>query len=381
MPDDFRRAYAALTEFVAHHPEIEIGDSVVSLPESVRTAFYDRFNAARDAFVEERFGKHLSETAVLLEKYRQAEEKVAAWLSLEEPSTVSVLHRFLCDPKAALTRELFDPLFDLLKGRESIDSFEKKACDGIETLYPGVFRGGYEKWAVLSLAGLLEAERALRVQVRNLNPGERVKSAAYAPVEEVPSPEESTRFAFSQVRNAIFAVPDFIIHLAGPNRFLGIRSEFRESVYNALNPSPYREWVAIDTELLILLESGLTLVYVADEAASVALVADAAKFCRPDLVLWCIDTRSLTPKEALERMARVTGRLRPTVGSYIIAKDPWPESREPAGADSAAPAQDGVAGVHLLTVGYDESKLRPVARAVLDWKNPAAQTDGGSEHA
>lgn len=373
MSDNFRQAYAELTDFIANHPEVEIGDSVVSIPESARTAFYDLFNAARGAFVEEKFSTHLARAATLLENHRKAEEKTRSLLSLEDGPMVSGLQRFLRDPKGSLTRELFDPLFDLLKGKESVESFWEKSSERIEALFPGVFRGGYEKWAVLSLVGLLDADAAFRVNVRNLNPGERAKSAAFAPVDEVPSPQESNSFFFSQPQNAIFAVPDFIVHSSRLNRFVGIRSEFREGVYHALNDSIERVWHPVDTDLLILLESGLTLVYAAEKAESIALVADVAKFCRPDLVLWCVDAQSLAQKDALEKMTRVHDRLKPPKGSYIITNDPWPDSPEPAEANPQAQTM-GQAGIRLLTVGYDESKLMPVAEALADARGSAITT-------
>ncbi len=373
MSNSFRQAYSGLTDFIASHPEIEIGDSVISIPESVRTEFYRFFNAVRGAFVEQQFPTCLDRAGLLLEKYHRAEERVASLISFEETPIVSRLRRFIGDPKGSLTRELFDPLFDLLKGRGSIDDFEKKASASIEELFPIVYRGGYEKWAVLSLVGMLGAEKALRVNVRNLNTGERAKPAAQAPLEEIPIPQESTGFFFSQPREAIFAVPDFIIQSSPLNRFVGIRSEFKEGLHNAWNASLERKWHLIDTDLLIQLESGLTLLYVAERAESIALIADVAKFCGPDLVLWCVDTQSLTKEEALAKIALVDNRLRPPKGSYIIADDSWPESTDTPEANLQPPAGQ-TAGVHLLTVGYDESKLMPVVDALIDEKGPAATT-------
>ena len=343
-----------MTGFIADHPEIEIASSVVSMPESVRAQFYNLFNGARGAFLQERFPEHLDKSAVLLGRYRKAEEKLQGLMSLEGAPTASELERFLQDPKGTFARELFDPLFDLLKGKESVETFEKKASDKVEALAPAVFRGGYEKWAILSLVDLLEAEKAFRVNVRNLHAGERTKSTAHAPFEEVPAPQESASFLFSQSRNAIFAVPDLIVRSCRLNRFVGIRSEFREGLHHAWNASQEREWHSVDTELLILLQSGPTLVYMAERPESVALVADVEKCARPDLVLWCRDTSVRTQRESLERAAQVDRRLKPLKGSYMVASDPWPES---CGSEQTA-------GIRLLTVGYDIDRLRPVVDAL-----------------
>jgi hypothetical protein len=366
MSNSFRQAYEALTSFIATHPEIEIGESVTSIPGEVRAEFYNLFNAARDAFVEEKFPAYLNEAGLILEQYRKAEERNRRLFSLVETDMPTGTQRFLRDPKETLTRELFDPLFDLLKRRESIDSFEKRASGIIEDLFPLVYRGAYEKWAMLSLVELIEADKALGVDVRGVAPGERPKLALQAPMEDVPVPMESVRFFFSQPRNVIFAVPDLIVYSPKLNRFIGIRTEFSEGLYNAWYPSSNREWHALDMDLQILLSYGLTLVYVAERAEDIALVADASRFCRPDLILWCVDAQSLTPKEALEKMEHVNSFLQPAKGIYIITNNPWPEPVEPTVNEQEALTVEQAAGVHLLTVGYDQSQLMPVVEALIE---------------
>ncbi len=364
MSGNFSQAYATLTDFIAQHPEIEIGDSVTSIPETVRAEFYGFFNAARDAFLEERFPESIGKMDALLDKFREAEANVKDLLSWEDTQVVTRLQRFLSDPKDCLTRELFDPLFDLLKGRESMESFEARASHAIKTVFPTVFREGYEKWAVLSLAKLLEARKAFRVNVRTLNAGERSKVAAYAPLEDVPAPDESAAFFLSQPRDVIFAVPDFILHSSRLNRFVGIRSQFREGLYNACNCCEEREWYPLNTDLMVLMESGLTLVYDADCAENIALVADVAKFCRPDLVLWCIDTADLTQKEAMETMMQIDRFIKPQKGSYLVSMNPWPECQDPAEAEAPTPATEQTANLHFLTVGFDAVKLNPIVEAL-----------------
>jgi len=364
MSGSFRQSYAELTNFISCHSEIEIGESVVSLPENVRPEFYNLFNAARDAFVQEHFPAYLDDALRLQEQFGRAEAKTKKLFSLEETAVVAGVQRFLQDPKGILTRELFDPLFDLLKARETIDSYEARAKSCIEKIFPLVFRAGYERWAILSLVELLDAERAFGVNVRSLNAGERAKPAAQAPLEAVPVPEESASFFFNQPRNAIFAVPDFIVHSSRLNRFIGVRSDFNPGLYNALSGSQQRTWQPIDIELLTLLENGLTLVYAAERAEDIALVADAANFCRPDLLLWCIDAQNLAKEKAMEIMTQANAILQPQLGSYVVANNSWSESCEAAVVNPQGEIAEPNKGVCILTVGYDQSKLKPVAEAL-----------------
>jgi hypothetical protein len=371
MSDDFRQAYTDLASFIAAHSEIEIGESVTSIPGDVRQDFYLLFNAARNAFLEEKFPQYVSPARTLKREYDSAAEEASAWLSIEEAPVASKLRRFLQDPCDSLTRELFDPLFDLLKKKETEDTFAMRASDEIETLFPILYRGGYEKWMLLALANLLQVQKAFRVPVREQQPGDRPKSAAYAPVEEIPSPVESNSFLFSQSSKAIFAAPDFIVYSSALNRYVGVRSEFRPGIYNAMNPNPEREWQPLDTDLLILLESGLALVYATENLEGIALVSDVAKLCRPDLALLCVDTQTMTQYGTLEKIAMVEDRLRPTRGSYVIVNDSWPPSDGPYGsAASDAPSIEETSKAHVLTVGFDRSKLLPVIDALRDAENP-----------
>ena len=374
MSVTFRQAYAKLTDFAAKHPEIEIGDSVTSIPENVRPDFYGLFNAARDAFVFEKFPSHLARASELQERYDSEVKDASAWSSLEDPPSVNPVRRFLCNPRDSMIRELFDPVFDLLKGRGSIDDIEKTAAPEIEKHFATSFRGGYEKWAVLGLLNLLEIESAFRVSVRNLNTGERSKPAAQAPLEEVPAPQESTSFFFSQPQNAIFAVPDFIVYSSRLHRFVGIRSEFRESAYNALNASHDREWIGIDADLRMLLSTGLTLIYVSEQVENLSLVADVVKFCRPDLILWCIDTLSMNQTDVLATIRQAHKSLKPSRGIYIVANDDWTESFESLGNDAPIQPGEESAEIHWLKVGYERAKLLPVAEALIDSIGPTETT-------
>ncbi len=366
MSGNFSGAYTDLTDFIRNHPEVEIGDSVISIPDTVRAEFYRKFNATRDAFVEQQFPSFLDRAQLLQENYRRAETALAGLIALEESPSISRVQRFLKDFKDSMTRELFDPLFDLLKGRETIGTFGQKSSEKINALWPALYRGGYEKWAALSFVRLLAPDKSLRVNIRPLNTGERARSGSYAPVTEVPAPEESASFSFSQPRNTILTVPDLIVRSARLNRFVGIRSEFSEGVYNAFNASNEREWDPIDTDLLISLESGLTLIYAAEDPKQIALIADVTSFCRPDVVLWCVDSQSMDQQQVIEKIQFADGRLNPRVGSFVIANEPWIKT---GGLDQRMDEQNS--RIRILDVGFDESRLTAVIDALMDADAPA----------
>ncbi len=370
MSGSFLHAFEQLTDFIASHPEIEIGEFVTSIPEGVRSDFYSRFNSARYAFIQENFPDYVARARRLQREYARVAEEVSATLVLDDPPAVNSFQRFLKDPEECLIRELFDPLFDLLKKRETAESFKNKGTAVIHELFPHLYRGSYEKWVILSLASLLEIKRALQVPVRELQPTDRGKASVAAPMEPVPGPIESRRFYFSQSLKTIFAVPDFIIHSGRLNRFVGIRSEFREAPFHAMNAGPDRDWIPVDVDLLRLLANGLTLLYTADKAEQASLVADAVKFCRPDLVLWCVPALSVERAEALAVARQANNRLHPEKGVFIITDEEWQDS-----ADGDAPIEaDAASNIRILKAGFDRERLIPMIDSMRDGEMPATAT-------
>ena len=51
MSNKWRQVYTELTDLIAEHSEVEIGASVVRIPESVRPEFHRLFDTARLTFI------------------------------------------------------------------------------------------------------------------------------------------------------------------------------------------------------------------------------------------------------------------------------------------------------------------------------------------
>jgi hypothetical protein len=353
MPNGWQEVYTELTDFIAEHSEVEIEASHVHLPESFRPEFYRLFNAVRTALVEEKFPALLSEARVLSENYLKAEQEVTELLGLDDVSMVASLGRFLHDSMDELKRGLFDPLFDLLKAKVDIESFEQKTTRSIGASFGSLYRSGYEKWVALSLVKLLEADKTFQVNLRELTPEDEVIMSSLASEEQVPPPEESKRLSFRHELVPLFTVPDFIVHSAKLNRYVGVRSEFGAAIAKASNASQQRKWYPLDS--VISLEPGLTLIYVAEKSEEISLIADVKKICRPDLILECREQKDWFEKEEMEKVKLHHDLLKPRLGTYIVSREPKPEQ-------VLAELEDGI---HILTAGFDANKLTPIIDAFI----------------
>jgi hypothetical protein len=142
-----------------------------------------------------------------------------------------------------------------------------------------------------------------------------------------------------------------------------------------LNASQEREWCPVDVDLLVLLASGLTLLYIAEKPESLSLIADVGIFCRPDLLLWCVDTQSMSRKEALEKMALADSRLQPICGSFIAASGLWPDTDDSDGSQDLNNQREETASrIRVLTVGFDRLQLIPVIDALGETEGSAITT-------
>lgn len=379
VPNGWQGEYGQLCDFIAASPSIEIGMNIVRIPEDVRPEFYRLFDTIRLAFVEEKFPGLLNEAGSLSQSYNKAEQEVTELLGLDSISMATDLRKFLHNPKDGMVRGLFDPLFHLLKGKVNIEAFEQKTSRNTEVIFRNLYQLGYEKWVLLSLIKLLEADKSFRIILRELASKEVIKRLHSPRLgEPVPPPEESKRLLFEHQSFPMFIVPDFIVHSVKMGRYLAVRSDFREAMWTASNASANREWYPLDS--LAALEPGLALVYVADKPEEISLVADAKKICRPDLIIECRDRKDWLEKEGLQKVKLHHDSLKPRLGSYVVSRESVPEQgyKEliPEQNSEESPREKPVLeqeprkkDIHVLTVGFDQSMLEPVISILMKHEN------------
>jgi hypothetical protein len=351
VPNNWHQAYTELTKFVAEHPEVEIGTSVIKIPEKVRPEFYRLFDAVRAAVVEEKFPGLLAEAVSLSQNYLKAEEEVTRLLALDGVTQPKPLYWFLKDPLNGLTQELFDFLFELLEGKTDAQRFEALSSDRLAAALRLFEGAGYEKWVALSLIGLLGADKLFRVNMRPVDRSERTVIIGTMAEERVPPPQESTCLSFDHSKEPLFAVPDFIVHSARTGGYVAFRSQVIGGIATASNPSQKREWCSFDS---ISTFKSLSLVYVDDNPEDISLVMDARKICRPDLIIESRGEPHWFELEGLDGVKSHHDSLRPRLGTFVVSRGPV------AGGELAGIVE----GIQLVVAGLDASSLLPVVSAL-----------------
>jgi hypothetical protein len=392
VSDSWRQSYAELKEYTAKNPQIKIGISVTVIPEDIRHEFYRLFDAAKLAFLKERGQILLDEAAPLSSNYTRAAQETTKSLGLSEIKIEAGLSWFLNDPENGFIRPLSNPLFDLLKGKIDINTFEGYAIESIERSFGQLLQSGYERWVVLSLANLLAPDRAMAIPAKviqdmcwELEADEKTGLSE----KPVPGPKEMEYLSLEREWEPAFIIANLIVHSTILNRYVSITADLDDAMWTADGVSGKREWQRL-RELGMLYTPVASwpdlVIHIDDQPKDIALVADFSRFCRPDIIVECMEQADWYQKGGLDRVKQNHAFLKPKLGSYVVSRLPVPEEAfrdlmpEPAAGKPASgqkiPPQEEPLYIHILTVGYDRSRLAPIIDALSPNGEVTGETDG-----
>lgn len=347
----WQKAYSELTAFVTGHPEVKIELNRVHIPDDFRPEFYRLFDNVRKTFTEENFSGLIEKATILDRNYNQAGNEVKQLLKLDNISMNSDLLRFLSAPIDQLIRGLYDHLFDLLKGRVDIETFENKAKQNIQTSFPPLYRLGYEKWVILSLVKLLKTDGLFRVVYQEATLYDAHKGGGTLQ-EQIPTPENTNSISFQYAPNALLMVPDFILHSPQINKCIAFRSQIGEAFGVATGISQKKEYHPLDAAAALHPDG--TFICMGNDTSEVSLIADEKRICRPDLIIECWTQKDWNENEELARIKFQHDTLRPNMGTYVVSDEPVPENEQKElGAD-----------IHILDVGFDQFRLEIIIDAL-----------------
>jgi hypothetical protein len=273
----------------------------------------------------------------------------------------------------------------LLKGKISAESFEQEATRTIERSFGPLYRAGYIKWVGLSLARLLEPDKAFHVASPVWDDAVDGEPNYYETRAAPPEESRHLRFGFGQKGIPRFVVPDFIVHSAKIDSYVAVGSALGRAYWGAANASKKREWYPLKAvKKEIYGPAGLKpdlLIYIDDRPQDVALIADADKICRPDLTIECREQKDWYEKQGLDEIKLHYDSLKPKLGTYVVSRElvseqaykelmPEEVSKGSASEQEQKPTQEQEpekqgAKIYILTVGFDQSKLAPIVDAFI----------------
>jgi hypothetical protein len=377
MSPNWKKAYSELKDFVTNNQQIEIDKSFVRIPENARLDFYRLFNIVRETFLKEKFQIILEEAAVLSRNYALIASEAKKALGVSEIKLTNELARFLDDPVNGLARSLYDSLFDVLKDKTDIETFEIEAAQFTQNSFNELFKLGYEKWVALSLINLTVPDRPMAVPIAEMKYkfeepqwDERTGTRD----EYVPDIQklESPYFGRSFEENA-YITANVILHSTKLNRYFSIAADLVDATWSARETSDKREWLQL-REIGRFYEEINNwpdlVIYIDDKPEDISLVADFSRFCRPDVIVECMERTDFFQNSELGIVKQNYDFFKPKLGSYIVLRLPLPDkTSEELVSKLTGELNQEQPNIHILTVGYDQSKLVPVIDALSSFGN------------
>jgi hypothetical protein len=356
MTDQWQKAFEKLNEFINRHDEINFGVDRTTIPESVRSEFYTLFDATREAFIKDHSRFNVRRSIELSKNYHKAVKEVKELLHLTSISAPDNLNAFLSEPLKALSRPLFDILFKLIKGIIDIEQFGNESTIQLKNYFNSLYREGYEKWIILSLIKLLDANGLYEINVSELPKGGAMMAVDLS-TEAIPPITESKRLVFKDSQPTTLSVVDCIIRSSiSEDIYIGFRSATSRAMSYSVDCPINRTRLPVNSALQLL--QGFVLVYTDTQPERIRLVNDMKYFYVPDLLICFKEQQDWCNPEEMGRIQYVSKVINPTLGIFIVSQNPLQTHIEGVGYNN----------ITFLHTDFDCSKLEPIAKTIAHMK-------------
>lgn len=398
MAETWQDSYEELKKFIAANPAIEIDATSIVISGDIRPEFYGLFDKVRAGFVKERFASELKKGYALSAAYAGAAKAAKEEMHLEAIEINASLNWFLLDPVNGLMRVLFDPLFELLKGKSDLAGFIRAGDAAIAESYKMLFREGYERWGALAMLNLLAPGRLWTGKTQDFYTDPTMEGDIIEGNRDDFAADvvESKKIVFDNLVRASFVVPGQLIYSGRTKAFVSLRPRWYLPRWKARMVSEKMDWIDLKQTYKDFGTGNLwpdMMVHVTDENPDdLKMIADFYRLARPDLIIEFMEEDDWYDAKRVEDMIRHNMVINPRLGSYVISRmEVPPEAFKPMEAMpmvsssptipadgttvSAPPAEALMArplslaelpdNIHVLNVGYDTAKLEQVVEAIV----------------
>ncbi len=362
MSKQWQEKYTQLTDYIARNPQLRLDNDVIAIPQPDRAEFYQLFNEVRSTFVTEEYPQLIEAARPLCQNFISAEKELIVNLSLTELMQPSQLRWYIDDPVDGLRRVLYDSLFDLLRGRITIEQFGTYGIRNIKILERKLRAQGYHFWVALALTNLLKPDRVFTVNVEVGTSSVNIAEKALDSLKPVREPQETYRISMVHIPAEIFSVPDYIVYSQKLKSYVAVRTEPGMATWTAKNPTDNYEWNTIDHDMM--LTEGLVIVNISDNLKDLALIRDAGRIIKPDLALVCRDPDGWYEQEGFEEIPFTRDILNPRLGLQVISRSEVPREfiDRLAYQDELQRVSDekhaaSIAKIEITNIGFDAGAL------------------------
>lgn len=371
---DWQKEYNKLTDFLARNPQINITESLVIIPDEVRSCFWDLFDNTRISFILNNFSDKISEADNMSRVYLNTSNNILRSLDLDISKT-SGPEGFLFNPLEAAKKFLRDPLMDLIKNKIDSNTFERHATLNLNNYFVAAFRDCYQQLLLVSFIEHLKADEALESPIVALS-----YKSAYTLSRDIQTgkiedrlPKTIDRLPLIKLKKITYkrpdllalVTPDFIFHSKLINSYVAVRLGLQEVICSAANYSKQREWHSINCEFELIADMDAVLVYIDNNAENIALLADKQSFCQPELVIIFKDEKDWYEKEGLNRIIKQHTLFKPSLGTFIVSK--WPTPTKVENDLISINNNDLKTKIHLIWIDFNRNNdISPIVNLITD---------------
>lgn len=392
MTSTWQNSFAQLKEFINDHPSIEISANCVSIPSDVRPEFYRRFDSVRTDFLKDNFPSSLEKGYELSKEFAKVYTAAIAAGNLEAINIRAAINWFLQEPANGLMRSLFDPVFNLIRGKLTEQTFTDNSIQLIDDAFSDYFRNGYEYWVVLGLLSRLQLDKNYHIDSHDFHTDSEVSGGATSPgmrEEAIDAIKDSKEISFDGSNMTAFIVPRTLFHTQRLGCYMAIHTDLSEAWWRARGKSERMEWLNIKELTKEFGRSRLwpdLMVYTAENVEDLNLVADCYWVARPDLIVEIEENDGWYERGGIELARRHIAALKPRLGCFIICRTAPPaEAYDEIAAKSIAPQGQGPSqeslsdgsnpsvvvsqansepAIHIIHAGYDLERLDSIMEAL-----------------
>jgi hypothetical protein len=400
--NNWRQSYSILQAYIAQHPEIEISLNGTCIPQEVRAEFFRLFNEVSADYVRETFPDELKEAAPLGAAFLAAESSAISCLKLKNVIVDQNLRWFLQDPTDGLTRRLFDPVYDLVRGDIDAKGFEQRSSQLVRELVQKYTRQGYIHWTALSLMSLLAPDQAYTVPITDESIETHLSSNDVGQARF--NDTASAQARFTQIIPNLFTaellaldsshftpllVPKIILHSLKLDTNVALRADFHEVSHDAFklfSNIDTMEWHKIADLKRKFGPHHLwpdICLYLNDNPDELRVASDGSHVLWPDIIVDVIETSGWNKNDSLKIIKRHCEVLQPRLGCFVVCRNvptettahqETPAKTTAAEAGTTPPPDEKLAdagllgelpaNIHLLNVGLDAAVLEPIIAAL-----------------
>ena len=334
---EWKQKLDTLKNYISTNREIYIDVREISIPEHLRTKFYELFDDIRNTFVEEFFASLPLDVDTLCSNYVKSEKEVMKALETDHIDLPVDLVSFLHNPREGMVRWLYNRLFEMIQEKITIEDFEEIAENDLVSTTFEMYQIGYEIWAIFTLITLLEPDETHSVELDD----------NFEPV-----PGKLAEIAFGrQFNHSTKRIPEIILHSKKLDSYVAVKFPLAREIagYRIPPEMPHKMLRDRTGDTSYVLDKRIMFLSMIDSLDKIPVYAELDKrtIKSPDLMIEFLGQKDISDEDKISEIKTRLELMKPILGGTSVLIDTEAEQ-----AEASLPE-----GMNIYSAGFDRNIL------------------------